>query len=71
MESLQGERIVLYKKTEERAIQRWPGNSRHAFVSQSGALTHSPSPVPPYTCVEAQNLSSERIAPTDNMDHHP
>ena len=41
------------------------------IICQPERCTHSPPPVPPYTSAEAQNLSSERIAPTDSMDHHP
>ena len=38
-------------------------NSRHAWSAK--AVAHPPPPVPPFLL--AQNLSSKRIAPTDNM----
>ena len=41
------------------------------IICQPERCTHSPPPLPPYTSAEAQNLSSERIVPTDTMDHHP
>ena len=69
MESLQGERTVFYthlcKKAEEWATQRWPGpfysqlQQLPCTVSQRGGPTHLP-------ILLAQNLSSKRIAPTDN-----
>ena len=73
MEPLKGERIVfytsLYKKAEEQATQCWPGPFYSQLqqlpwtVSQSGAHTHLPC----LPFLLAENLSSKRIVPTDNM----
>ena len=62
MVSLQGERSVfyarLYKKAEERAIQH--RNSCHERLARAVDPPSSPF-------LLAQNLSSKRIATTDNM----
>ena len=75
MESLQGERSVFYarlcKKADKWPTQHWPckgflqAATTAAMHCQPEKCTHPPPPVPPFLL--AQNLSSKRIAPTDNM----
>ena len=81
MESLQGERtistLICTRKQKKRpfsadqAFSKASCNSPHA-LSEERAIhchpqwcTHPPPPVPLFLL--AQNLSSKRIAPTDNM----
>ena len=74
MESLQGERKrFLYPFVQESRQMAHPSLTK-AFLQaaatttmhcQTERWTHPPPPIPPFLLV--QNLSSKRIAPTDNM----